>query len=193
MGDRNLRVDTDNTKIIFLKGWVSGTDSGAGVPRNMTGSLIEGTELNAYISYPSGTVASLNNAVLPSGSVLITLPGGGGAGTTAGAPNNRFARTLYFDVTMETSGTDKKMNALATAMNYRVVPIAHSSVSGTYAFAFQRLSGSANAASGFTMDSDPTFTSASFAYEVPQDLVNPGSPVCEWSVMIAGRTTNRRV
>jgi hypothetical protein len=187
MGD--VRARPDGTWIFWATGEVSGTDAGAGVPRNMTGTLLEASNLNAVVTYPSGAVASLNNIVLPSGSFLITLPNGQSPGSPR---DDRFSQTGFWTVSMECSGTDSKMNALNTINNYRVLPIGHVTNSGTYAFTFQRLSGSANAQSGFTLDSDPSFTSASFESEVPQDLANPSSMACRWSVMIVGRKTTRR-
>jgi hypothetical protein len=156
----------------------------------MTGTLIDASNAQGIVvSYPSGTVASLNNVTLPSGSVLVSFP----VGANHGDPrDDRFVTVGYWDVSIEVSGADRKSNGLASAQNYRAVRVAHSSVSGTYAFAFQRLSGSANAASGFTLDSDPTFTSASFQFEVPQDLVNPSSMALEWNALFVGRKTSRR-
>lgn len=186
MGD--VRARPDAVWMAWAKGHVSGT-AGIGNERNMTGTLDEASNLNIVVTYPSGNVPSLGNVSVPSGTVLLGFPIGA---DHLGARDDRFAQTGYWHVTMEASGTDRKSNALATAQNYRVVQVAHLSVSGTYAFAFQRLSGSANAASGFSLDSDPTFTSASFQFEVPQDLANPSSMACEWSALFVGRKTSRR-
>lgn len=188
MGD--VRARTDATWMMWAKGHVSGTDGGgASAPRNMTGTLDEASNLNIVVTYPSGNVPSLGNVSVPSGTVLLSLPLGANG---IGPIKDRFDQTGFWTVTMEASGTDRHTNPLATIQNYRVIPVAHLTVSGTYAFAFQRLSGSANAASGFTLDSDPTFTSASFVGEVPQDLINPNSMACEWSWFAVGRKTPRR-
>jgi len=183
----------DSTWTAWASGHVSGTDGGgATAPRNMTGTLDESSNFpNFVVSYPSGSIDPIiPGCVAPSGSVLLQMP----LGLVHGGPRADYLlQTGYWNVTMiPGSGTDRKSNGLATIQNYRLVPVAHCSPSGSYLFAFQRLSGSAVASAGFTLDSDPSFTSASFQYEVPQDLVNPGNMACGWKFFAIGRKTSRQ-
>lgn len=186
-----INSHVDAVWIATAEGHVTGTDGGgASAPRNMTGTLDAGTNLNFVISYPSGSIPSLGFTSAPSGSILLQMPLG-----TSGGPNaDYFQQTLHWNVSMiPGTASDDHSSPLATISNYRILPYAHNSASGSYLFGFQRLSGSANAASGFTLAADAgNFTSGSWIGEVPQDLQNPGNMACRWSFFAVGRKTLRR-
>lgn len=169
----DVRSPADSIWLETLKFSVTG--SGVG---DMTGSLIEGTNLNAVITFPSGSVPGITTNA-PSGSFLITLPGGGSPG---GPPNGRYPRVMSWHASFEAVGTDPTMDARATANAFEVRQYGHSSVSGTFLGGFVRPSGSITNGGNIV-----------YKGTVPEDRVNPGSNVGSVNVTFVFRNTPRRV
>lgn len=133
------------------------TGSGVG---DMTGSIIEGTNLNGVLTFNSGSFPGY--ASMPSGSWQYTLPGGGSGG---GPVNARFPGILAWTATIEAPGTDVTMDARASINSYQVVQYGHIAASGTFAGGFITYSGSLT--SGGTIVARGT---------VPADRTNPAGP-----------------
>ena len=169
----DTRVPVDNFWIETVRFSVSGSGTG-----DMTGSLITATNMNVQITYPSGTVPGYNFSV-PSGSFLITLPGGGSPG---GPVNGRYSRIYNWNASMEAQGTDITMNPLATINSFQLIQYGHSAVSGTFLGGFVRMSGSTT--NGGSLVAKGT---------VPADPMNPASPAAQVYVSFFGRNSVRPV
>jgi hypothetical protein len=163
-----VQTTVDNFAVVTIKGWVSG--SGVG---DMTGSMIKGTELGAVVTYPSSSNPGFS-APLPSGSIRVQVP-----------VNSRYNQVYSWHVTMEASGTDLRMNGLATIPDYDIVQYGHNAQSGTFSFGFVTPlltgSGGVNTHTGHMVGA------------VPADRINPSSPVATWNLTIFARNTDRKV
>lgn len=152
----DVRVPVDNFWIETVKFSVTG--SGVG---DMTGSIIEGTNLNGVLTFVSGAFPSIPGN-MPSGSWQFTLPGGN---SQTGLANGRYPRVMSWHATMEAPGVDVTMDARASINSYQLVQYGHNSASGTFAGGFVTYSGSI--ANGGTIVAKGA---------VPADRVNPAGP-----------------
>ena len=168
----DVRVGVDNFWVETVRFSVSGSGT------DMTGSLINSTNMNVQLTYPSGTVPGYSFQA-PSGSVLISLPGGGGVNSPS---NGRYGRTYTWHASAETVGTDIRMNPLARASNYQFVQYGHNTVSGTFLGGFVQVSGSATPGGGPNV----------MIGAIPVDPINPASPAAQVNVTIFARNTTRR-
>lgn len=169
----DVRTPVSNLWIETVK--IEVTGSGVG---DMTGSIIGGTQLNAVVSFPSGTVAGYGFTA-PSGSFLITLPPGGSVG---GPPNGRYPTIMSWHVDMEASGTDINSDARATINSFDVYEYGHSAASGTFLAGFVRASGSLTNGGNAVMKG-----------AVPEDRCNPNSMAAKVNITFIGRNSTARV
>jgi hypothetical protein len=175
MASRNgndVRVPVDNFWIETIKVSVSGTGVG-----DMTGSVYGGTQLNAVVTFPSGTSPGYA-FTLPSGSVRVDLPGGGGVNLV---PNGRYSQVMAWHVQMEASGTDAATDARSTVNAFDVRKYGHSADSGSFVFGFVRASGSITNGGNII-----------YKGTVPEDRINPASPAATVHLTFFGRNSNRR-
>lgn len=171
-GAYDARTTVSNLWIEAIK--IEVTGSGVG---DMTGSIIGGTQLNAVVTFPSGSVPGYGFTA-PSGSFLITLPAGGSPG---GPVNGRYSQIVSWHVDMEASGTDINADARATINSFDVYEYGHSAASGTFLAGFVRASGSIVNGGNAVMRG-----------AVPEDRVNPSSMAAKVNVTIIGRNTPTR-
>lgn len=175
MASRNgndVRVPVDNFWIETIRVSVSGTGVG-----DMTGSIYGGTQLNAVVTFPSGTLPGFGFTA-PSGTVRIDLPPGGSPG---GPTNGRYSKVEYWHAQMEASGTDVLADARATINAFDVRKYGHSADSGSFVFGFVRPSGSLTNGGNIV-----------YKGTVPEDRVNPTSPAAIVHLTFFGRNTSRR-
>lgn len=181
---QDVKSTVDGLTILTLRGTLSGSAGG----NDMSGSLIKGTELGAYVTYPSSSNPGYST-VLPTGSVLVTMP--------AGPPGNQFFQIYYWDVQLlPYSGSSGSMGALyegatignsglarATSNPFSYEPIQYFASEASSSFAF-------GVAQPFVVSGN--LPNIVLSGTVPQDTLHPNQPALEWQLLAFGRYTNRQ-
>ncbi len=186
MSRNKIAITTTKDQVSIIAAWgeLSGT---AGVnpqstngPSNMTGTLIDGTDIKIVPSYPSGSNAlgakGYGAGVIPTGSVLLELP-----------LNNRYTNLIYWNVDLEFSGTDLRANGLSNIPQFTVEKYGANMGSGSFLFGIQ----ATRSTLGLNVSSLQNTNSGSYVGVIPEDRINPSAMACKWRFFAVVRDSKR--